>query len=31
VAEAAVGMALIIALWRARKTIDLEDIDLLKG
>ncbi len=30
-AEAAVGLALIIALWRTRDTIILEDIDLLKG
>jgi len=30
-AEAAVGLALIIALWRTRNTIALEEIDLLKG
>jgi len=30
-AEAAVGLALIIALWRTRNTIVLEEIDLLKG
>jgi NADH-quinone oxidoreductase subunit K len=30
-AEAAVGLALIIAVWRIRDTIVLEDIDLLKG
>ena len=30
-AEAAVGLALIIAVWRTRDTIVLEDIDLLKG
>jgi NADH-quinone oxidoreductase subunit K len=30
-AEVAVGLALIIALWRARDTVALEDIDLLKG
>ena len=30
-AEAAVGLALIIALWRTRDTVILEDIDLLKG
>ena len=30
-AEVAVGLALIIALWRARDTIALEEIDLLKG
>ena len=30
-AEAAVGLALIIAVWRTRDTIILEDIDLLRG
>ena len=30
-AEAAVGLALIIAIWRTRDTVVLEDIDLLKG
>jgi NADH-quinone oxidoreductase subunit K len=30
-AEAAVGLALLIAVWRTRGTIILEDIDLLKG
>ncbi len=30
-AEAAVGLALIIALWRTRDTVVLEDIGLLKG
>jgi NADH-quinone oxidoreductase subunit K len=30
-AEAAVGLALIIAVWRTRDTVVLEDIDLLKG
>jgi NADH-quinone oxidoreductase subunit K len=30
-AEAAVGLALIIALWRTRCTVILEDVDLLKG
>jgi NADH-quinone oxidoreductase subunit K len=30
-AEAAVGLALIIALWRTRDTVALEDVDLLKG
>jgi NADH-quinone oxidoreductase subunit K len=30
-AEAAVGLALLIAIWRTRGTIILEDIDLLKG
>jgi len=29
--EAAVGLALIIAVWRTRDTVILEDIDLLKG
>jgi NADH-quinone oxidoreductase subunit K len=29
--EAAVGLALIIALWRTRDTVVLEDVDLLKG
>ncbi len=31
VAEAAVGLALIIAIWRTRDTVVLEDLDLLKG
>jgi NADH-quinone oxidoreductase subunit K len=30
-AEAAVGLALIIALWRTRNTVVLEDVDLLQG
>lgn len=30
-AEAAVGLALIIAVWRTRGTITLQDVDLLKG
>jgi NADH-quinone oxidoreductase subunit K len=30
-AEAAVGLALIIALWRTRDTVVLEDVDLLRG
>jgi len=30
-AEAAVGLALIIAIYRTRDTVNLEDIDLLKG
>ena len=30
-AEVAVGLALIIALWRTRDTVVLEDVDLLKG
>ncbi len=30
-AEAAVGLALIIAIWRTRNTVILEDVDLLKG
>ena len=30
-ADAAVGLALIIALWRTRDTVVLEDVDLLKG
>jgi NADH-quinone oxidoreductase subunit K len=30
-AEAAVGLALIIAIWRTRHTVALEDVDLLKG
>lgn len=29
-AEAAVGLALIIAIWRTRNTVVLEDVDLLK-
>jgi NADH:ubiquinone oxidoreductase subunit K len=30
-AEAAVGLALIIAIYRTRDTVNLEDIDVLKG
>ena len=30
-AEAAVGLALIIAIWRTRQTVVIEDVDLLKG
>ncbi len=30
-AEAAVGLALIIAIWRTRDTVVLEEVDLLKG
>lgn len=30
-AEAAVGLALIIAIYRSRDTINLDEIDLLKG
>ncbi len=30
-AEVAVGLALIIALWRTHDTVVLEDVDLLKG
>jgi len=30
-AEASVGLALTIAIWRTRSTIALEDIDLLRG
>ncbi len=30
-AEAAVGLALIIAIYRSRDTVNLEDIDLMKG
>jgi NADH-quinone oxidoreductase subunit K len=30
-AEAAVGLAIIIALFRHRQTVDLRNIDLLKG
>jgi NADH-quinone oxidoreductase subunit K len=30
-AEAAVGLALIIAIWRTRGTVVIEDVDLLKG
>jgi NADH-quinone oxidoreductase subunit K len=30
-AEAAVGLALIIAIWRSRDTVVLEEVDLLKG
>ena len=30
-AEAAVGLALIIAIWRTRQTVVVEDVDLLKG
>jgi NADH-quinone oxidoreductase subunit K len=31
VAETAVGLALVVAIWRSRDTVVLEDIDLLKG
>jgi NADH-quinone oxidoreductase subunit K len=30
-AEAAVGLALTIAIWRTKNTVVLEDIDLLRG
>jgi NADH:ubiquinone oxidoreductase subunit K len=30
-AEAAVGLALVIAIWRTRRTVVLEDINLLRG
>jgi len=30
-AEAAVGLALVIAIWRSQRTVVLEDINLLKG
>ncbi len=30
-AEVAVGVAIIIAVWRTRNTVVLEDVDLLKG
>lgn len=30
-AEAAVGLAIIMALYRNRKTVDSDDIDLMKG
>ena len=30
-AEAAVGLAIIMALYRRRKTVDSDDIDLMKG
>ena len=30
-AEVAVGLALVIAIWRTRDTVVLEDVDLLKG
>ncbi len=30
-AEVAVGLALIIAVWRARDTVIIEDMDLLQG
>jgi NADH:ubiquinone oxidoreductase subunit K len=30
-AEAAVGLAIIMALYRSRKTVDSDDIDLMKG
>jgi NADH-quinone oxidoreductase subunit K len=30
-AEAAVGLAIILAIYRHRETVDLKDIDLLKG
>ena len=29
-AEAAVGLALVIAVYRTRKTVDVEDVDLMK-
>jgi NADH:ubiquinone oxidoreductase subunit K len=29
-AEAAVGLALVIAVYRSRKTVDVEEIDLMK-
>jgi NADH-quinone oxidoreductase subunit K len=29
-AEAAVGLALVIAVYRGRRTVDVEDVDLLK-
>ena len=29
--KAAVGLALIISIYRSRDTVNLEDIDLLKG
>jgi NADH-quinone oxidoreductase subunit K len=30
-AEAAVGLAIIVAIFRHRETVDLENINLLKG
>ena len=30
-AEAAVGLALIIAIYRQRNTVDVEEIDTMKG
>ena len=30
-AEVAVGLALIIAVWRARDTVNVEDVNLLQG
>lgn len=30
-AEAAIGLAILIALFRVHKTIDVEDLDILKG
>lgn len=30
-AEAAVGLALVIAIWRTQRTVVLEDINLLRG
>ncbi len=30
-AEAAVGLALVLTIWRTRRTVVLEEIDLLKG
>ena len=30
-AEAAVGLALLVAIWRTRDTLVVEDMDLLKG
>ena len=30
-AEAAIGLALLVVLYRTRRSIDVEDLDLLKG
>ncbi len=30
-AEAAIGLALIIAIYRSRDTVNIEDVDLMKG
>ncbi|MDT8282417.1 MAG: NADH-quinone oxidoreductase subunit K, partial [Gammaproteobacteria bacterium] len=30
-AEAAIGLAILVTLFRSRKTIDVEDLDTLKG